>query len=138
MEQRVSVITLGVRDVQRARTFYEALGWMTRAAPGDDVVFFTQVGSLKARNIERDPRVAISITDHENPYVTAQLRGRVKAVHGAALEDCDVLVVLVDHDVFRVVPLAERAANLVYDTRGIWPDQPKVVDEGEAGLRLAS
>jgi hypothetical protein len=26
--------------------------------------------------------------------------------------------------VFRVVPLAERAAKLVYDTRGIWPDQP--------------
>jgi UDP-N-acetyl-D-mannosaminuronic acid dehydrogenase len=55
-----------------------------------------------------------------------------------ALEDCDLLVVLVDHDVFRVVPLAERSAKLVYDTRGIWPDQPKVADEGEQGLRLAS
>ena len=50
---------------------------------GDDVVFFTQEGSLKARNIERDPRVAFSITDHENPYRTAQLRGRVKEVQGA-------------------------------------------------------
>jgi PPOX class probable F420-dependent enzyme len=50
---------------------------------GDDVVFFTQEGSLKARNIERDPRVAISITDHDNPYVTAQLRGRVTHVRGA-------------------------------------------------------
>lgn len=55
-----------------------------------------------------------------------------------ALEDCDLLVVLVDHDVFRVVPLAERARKVVYDTRGIWPDQPNVQDEGEAGLRLAS
>jgi len=42
----------------------------------------------------------------------------------AALESCDVLVVLVDHDLFRSVPLAERAAKAVYDTRGIWPDQP--------------
>ena len=45
---------------------------------GDDVVFFTQEGSLKARNMERDARVAISITDHDDPYQTAQLRGVVK------------------------------------------------------------
>jgi uncharacterized protein len=32
MEQRVSVVTLGVRDLARARAFYEALGWSTRAA----------------------------------------------------------------------------------------------------------
>ncbi|WP_068085668.1 UDP-N-acetyl-D-mannosamine dehydrogenase [Novosphingobium rosa] len=42
-----------------------------------------------------------------------------------ALEDCDILLVLVDHDIFRHVPLAERAGKIVYDTRGIWPDQPK-------------
>lgn len=41
-----------------------------------------------------------------------------------ALESCDILIVLVDHDLFRSVPLAERAAKAVYDTRGIWPDQP--------------
>ncbi|MDG2004739.1 MAG: UDP-N-acetyl-D-mannosamine dehydrogenase [Novosphingobium sp.] len=40
-----------------------------------------------------------------------------------ALEDCDILIVLVDHDIFRVVPLAERGRKFVYDTRGIWPDQ---------------
>jgi UDP-N-acetyl-D-mannosaminuronic acid dehydrogenase len=55
-----------------------------------------------------------------------------------ALEDCDLLVVLVDHDVFRVVPLAERSGKVVYDTRGIWPDQPQAADAGENGLRLAS
>ncbi len=55
----------------------------------------------------------------------------------SALEDCGILIVLVDHDIFRVVPLAERADKLVYDTRGIWPDQPKVADEPPAQLRLA-
>jgi catechol 2,3-dioxygenase-like lactoylglutathione lyase family enzyme len=45
MEQRVSVITLGVRDLARARAFYEALGWVTRAKPDDDVCFF-QAGGL--------------------------------------------------------------------------------------------
>ncbi len=45
MEQRVSVITLGVRDLARARRFYEALGWRAGAASQDDVVFF-QAGGL--------------------------------------------------------------------------------------------
>jgi uncharacterized protein len=45
MEQRLSVVTLGVHDLARARAFYEALGWSTRAAPDDDVVFF-QAGGL--------------------------------------------------------------------------------------------
>ena len=40
MEQRVSLVTLGVRDLGRARSFYEALGWQTGAEPDDDVVFF--------------------------------------------------------------------------------------------------
>ena len=45
MEQRVSVITLGVVDLGRARRFYEALGWETGAAPDDEVVFF-QAGGM--------------------------------------------------------------------------------------------
>jgi catechol 2,3-dioxygenase-like lactoylglutathione lyase family enzyme len=40
MKQRVNLITLGVTDLERSRSFYEALGWSTGAAPGDDVVFF--------------------------------------------------------------------------------------------------
>ncbi len=55
-----------------------------------------------------------------------------------ALEDCDLLIVLVDHDVFRSVPLAERVGKVVYDTRGIWPDQPKLGEAPVVGLRLAS
>ena len=45
MEQRVSLVTLGVRDLARARAFYEALGWTTGAGPEDDVVFF-QAGGM--------------------------------------------------------------------------------------------
>ena len=41
MRQRVTVITLGVRDLRRARSFYEALGWSSGAGPDDDVVFFS-------------------------------------------------------------------------------------------------
>jgi predicted lactoylglutathione lyase len=45
VEQRLSLVTLGVRDLARARAFYEALGWKSGAAPADDVVFF-QAGCM--------------------------------------------------------------------------------------------
>jgi catechol 2,3-dioxygenase-like lactoylglutathione lyase family enzyme len=40
MDQRVSVITLGVDDLQRARIFYQSLGWHSRCPADSDVVFF--------------------------------------------------------------------------------------------------
>ena len=48
MEQRVSLVTLGVRDLERSRAFYEGLGWTTGAEPGDDVVFFRAGGMVVA------------------------------------------------------------------------------------------
>lgn len=47
MEQRVSLITLGVADLARARQFYEALGWRADAAE-EDVVFFQSGGMIVA------------------------------------------------------------------------------------------
>jgi predicted lactoylglutathione lyase len=43
MEQRVSLITLGVSDVRRARAFYEALGWTGQEV--EETVFFQIGGS---------------------------------------------------------------------------------------------
>ena len=48
MEQRLSLVTLGVREVPVAREFYERLGWATGAEPGDDVVFFQAGGMVVA------------------------------------------------------------------------------------------
>ena len=48
MDQRVSLVTLGVGDLARARAFYEALGWRTNAEPGADVVFFQTGGMVVA------------------------------------------------------------------------------------------
>ena len=48
MEQRVSLVTLGVSDLPCARAFYEALGWTTGATPDDDVVFFQTGGMIVA------------------------------------------------------------------------------------------
>jgi PPOX class probable F420-dependent enzyme len=44
---------------------------------GDRVAFLTGPGSRKARNLDRDPRLAISITARDQPYVMGQVRGRV-------------------------------------------------------------
>ena len=46
MDQRVSLVTLGVRDLGRARAFYEALGWKPTGANPDDDVFFFQAGGM--------------------------------------------------------------------------------------------
>nr|WP_315380495.1 UDP-N-acetyl-D-mannosamine dehydrogenase [uncultured Sphingomonas sp.] len=54
----------------------------------------------------------------------------------SAIESCPIFIVLVDHDLFKSVPIDERAGKLVYDTRGIWPDQP-APESIAAGLRLA-
>jgi predicted lactoylglutathione lyase len=45
LDQRLSLVTLGVADLAHARGFYEALGWKSGAAPDDDVVFF-QAGAM--------------------------------------------------------------------------------------------
>jgi uncharacterized protein len=45
MEQRISLVTLGVSDLGRARAFYEALGWTGAHQPDDEVCFF-QAGGM--------------------------------------------------------------------------------------------
>lgn len=47
MEQRLSLITLGVRDLARARAFYEALGWRSNDE-GEDIAFFQAGGMVIA------------------------------------------------------------------------------------------
>ncbi len=53
MEQRLSVVTLGVSDLRHAREFYEALGWRSRTPEDSDVVFF-QAGGM-----------VVSLWDHD-------------------------------------------------------------------------
>lgn len=48
MEQRVSLITLGVADLGRARAFYQAMGWEPAGEAADDVVFFQAGGMVVA------------------------------------------------------------------------------------------
>jgi uncharacterized protein len=45
VEQRISLVTLGVADLATARAFYEALGWSGARQPDDEVCFF-QAGGM--------------------------------------------------------------------------------------------
>lgn len=62
MEQRVSLITLGVTDLDRAKKFYEALGWTSGAKLADDVVFF-QAGGMVVSLWGRDQLAADSAVE---------------------------------------------------------------------------
>ena len=61
MEQRLSLVTLGVADTARSRAFYEALGWVGES-PDGDVVFFQAggmiVGLWGRADLARDSAVA--------------------------------------------------------------------------------
>jgi catechol 2,3-dioxygenase-like lactoylglutathione lyase family enzyme len=48
VEQRLSLVTLGVADVGRARRFYEELGWRSGSDPELGVVFFQAGGMIVA------------------------------------------------------------------------------------------
>jgi PPOX class probable F420-dependent enzyme len=48
--------------------------WVGR--DGDQVLMSTVAGRRKHRNVERDPRVSVSVIDHEDPENYVELRGR--------------------------------------------------------------
>jgi PPOX class probable F420-dependent enzyme len=54
--------------------------WIARE--GDRILITTDRKSIKSINIERDPRVALSITDYADPYDQVLIRGRVIETRG--------------------------------------------------------
>lgn len=46
MEQRISLVTLGVRDLARATAFYRGLGWQPSAKESCEKVTFFQIGGI--------------------------------------------------------------------------------------------
>ena len=59
---------------------------------GEHIVFNSEKKRKKVQNLERDPRVSISITDPENPYHYVEVRGRVvEMTTDGAMEGIDRL-----------------------------------------------
>src|SRR5436305_15043518 len=84
MEQRISLVTLGVRDLARARAFYEALGWTGARQPDDDVCFFQAGGMVFG--------LWTALGGHGAPGIELAHNVRspeeVRAVFAAAERDC--------------------------------------------------
>ena len=47
---------------------------------GDDLLFNTAEGRIKARNLHRDPRVAVSVIDPDDPYNVVAVQGTVAEI----------------------------------------------------------
>ena len=46
MEQRISLVSLGVRDMAISRSFYEALGWQASEQASNEQITFFQLGGI--------------------------------------------------------------------------------------------
>jgi len=80
MEQRISIVTLGVSNLDRSREFYERLGWRRSAAGGEGIVFFQAGGMALAlyprEKLAEDANVA---TDGQGfGGVTLAYNGRIR------------------------------------------------------------
>ena len=66
--------------------------WVDVDATGEHVLINTVVGHQKARNVERDPRVSVAVSDPANPSRYHEIRGRVsRASTDGATEHIEVL-----------------------------------------------
>src|SRR5258707_13806074 len=94
MEQRISLVTLGVADLARARAFYEALGWSGARQPDDEVCFFQAGGMVFG--------VWTALGGHGAPGI--QLAHNVRSP-----ENVDTLLAEVEHAGRTIVRPAARA-----------------------------
>jgi PPOX class probable F420-dependent enzyme len=85
------------RDILTGPNFAHVATLMPDGAPqvtpvwvdleGDTVVLNTAAGRQKARNLDRDGRVALSVHDQKNPYRYIQVRGKVVETTREGAED---------------------------------------------------
>jgi catechol 2,3-dioxygenase-like lactoylglutathione lyase family enzyme len=89
MEQRISIITLGVADLTRSREFYERLGWRRTFAKAEGIVFFQAGGmalALYPRNdLAKDSNVAPEGRGFNG--ISLAYNGRTRAEVDSVLKD---------------------------------------------------
>lgn len=90
MQQRLSVVTLGVSDLNRAREFYEAMGWQVGAAEGE-IVFFQLNGLILALY----PHDALA-EDAQAPLAPAAVARMTLAQNVESPEQVDAVLVLAE------------------------------------------
>jgi len=89
MEQRVSIITLGVADLQFSRQFYERLGWRRSMAQAEGVVFFQTGGMALALYPRDDLAKDANVNPHGEGFrgLSLAYNARTRAEVDAVLEE---------------------------------------------------
>lgn len=90
MDQRVSLITLGVADVARATAFYEALGWKRAGESLEEITFFQLSGQVLALYPHKMMAEDLGVEPGEGPGSVAlaqnvRLRSDVDRLFGEAV-----------------------------------------------------
>jgi uncharacterized protein len=68
MEPRISIITLGVEDLNRSRSFYERLGWRRCMSKAEGIAFFRAGGMLLALYPRHELAKDASVADNGNGF----------------------------------------------------------------------
>ena len=104
MEQRISLVTLGVRDIETAAGFYEALGWQRVEAP-DGVIAFDLIGQTLGlyplEMLARDMGVAPESLGHGAATYTYNVREKQEVAQVLdAAERAGAKILKPAHDIF--------------------------------------
>jgi predicted lactoylglutathione lyase len=89
MEQRVSIVTLGVEDLKRSSEFYERLGWRRSMAKSEGIVFFQAGGMALALYPRQELAKDANVTSHGDGFRGTSLayNARSRAEVDAVLEE---------------------------------------------------
>src|SRR5580698_6895312 len=92
MEQRLSIVTLGVSDLARSREFYERLGWRRSMAQSEGIVFF-QAGGMALALYPRDELAKDANVADGSPAgfsgITLAYNARTRAEVDSVLKDAE-------------------------------------------------
>lgn len=91
MEQRLSIITLGVGDLQRSREFYERMGWRRSMAKAEGIVFFQAGGIALALYLRQELAKDANVPPDGNGFtgITLAYNARDRAEVEAVLREAE-------------------------------------------------
>ena len=89
MEQRLTLVTLGVTDLARSRAFYESLGWRRSARKAEGVAFFQMGGVVLSLFGRADLAKDAGLTDAGEP---GRFGGIALAYNARSREEVDAVL----------------------------------------------
>ena len=87
--------------------------WVDVEPDGSHVLINTVRSHLKARNVARDPRIAVTVIDSQNPYRTVTVRGRVVEQRGGDHGATEHIHALAQKYMGRPYPLKEGEQRVI-------------------------